>query len=56
MEYLIKLDQKALMFIKHLIAQRPYAEVSALLNDIESQQAQQDEVNAIPINQLQFGE
>ena len=56
MEYLIKLDQKTLMFIKYLIAQRPYAEVSAFLNDIESQQAQQDEVNAIPINQLQFGE
>ena len=56
MEYLIKLDQKTLMFIKHLIAQRPYAEVAGLLNDIESQQGQQDEANAIPINQLQFGE
>lgn len=56
MDYLIKLDQKTLMFVKHLIAQRPYAEVSALLNNIESQQAQQDDANAIPINQLQFGE
>jgi hypothetical protein len=56
MDYLIKLDQKTLMFVKHLIAQRPYAEVSALLNDIEKQQAQQDETNATPINQLQFGE
>ena len=52
--YNIKLDQRSLMFIKHVLAQRPFAEVATLLQQIEQQQNEQDTKQAIPIENVRF--
>ena len=54
MNYLIKLGQKDLMYIRHILAQRPFAEVSQLLANMDRQQTEQDHAKAIPIGKLQF--
>lgn len=52
MIYDIKIEQRALMYIKHMLGQRPYAEVAQILAGLNAQQMEQDEKNAIPIDQL----
>lgn len=54
MIYQIKIDQRSLMFIKHVLAQRPFAEVAKLIEQIEQQQNEQDASNAIPIENVRF--
>jgi hypothetical protein len=55
MIYEIKIEQSALLYIKHVLPQRPFSEVSAVLASIENQQVAQDAASAIPIDQLNFG-
>ncbi|CCG40168.1 hypothetical protein [Magnetospirillum molischianum] len=54
MIYKIKIEQRALIYIKQVLAARPYAEVAILIASIEAQQQEQDAAAAIPVEQLIF--
>lgn len=50
MIYEIKIEQKTLLYIKYILSQQPFCEVSNILNNIESQQMEQDSHNALRID------
>ena len=52
MNYSIQIDQKAIMYLRHVLSQRPYAEVASLLAEMDNQVNQQDRAAAIPIQQI----
>ena len=55
MIYDLKIEQRALMYIRHMLTQRPYAEVAQMLSALDKQQAEQDEAAAIPISNAGLG-
>ena len=52
MNYSIQIDQKAIMYLRYVLSQRPYAEVASLLAEMDNQVNQQDRAAAIPIQQI----
>lgn len=56
MTYNIQMDQRTIMYLRQVLAQRPYAEVAALLANLDKQVDQQDRDTAIPVQQILSGD